>query len=170
MGAPDLLQHLRSEGFALALTPDGRLSVAPARALTDAHREAIRTFRDELAALLGTLAPAAPAERRSGNRLMTVEEADRCHTGGWDDAEIAAFTARHVRLLTLGFTDGDADDLAERLTLRDRDGDTRRLCIECAHYRGGRCRQAARSGVGPEVGALAVVFQRCTAFEFAGGT
>ena len=54
--------------------------------------------------------------------------------------------------------------MAERLTLRDRDGDGRRLCVECAHYRGGRCQQTVMSGVGPEVGALAVVLQNCPAF------
>ena len=96
-------------------------------------------------------------------RLSTAD-ADRCHAGGWSDVEIADFVARHTRLLALGFTDGDADDLAERLTLRDRDADERRLCVECCNFRGGRCRQAARSGVGPEVGALAFVLQNCSAF------
>ena len=107
----------------------------------------------------------AQAANEPGRRYrLTVEEADRCHAGGWTDAEIATFTARHVRLLALRFSGGDADDLAERLTLRDRDGDERRLCVECAHYRRGRCMQAAQSGVGPEVGALAVVLQHCPAF------
>ena len=69
--------------------------------------------------------------RAAANRphRLTNEEADRCHAPCWDDAEIAAFTARAERFALLG--QSDADDLAERLTLRDRDGDDRRLGLEC---------------------------------------
>ena len=61
-------------------------------------------------------------------------------------------------------TDETDETMAERLTLRDQVGDERRLCVACCNFRGGRCRQAELSGVGPEVGALAVVLQNCPAF------
>jgi len=52
MGAPELLNHLRSAGLVLALTPTGGLHVTPRSALTDEHRSAIRTARDALVAVL----------------------------------------------------------------------------------------------------------------------
>ena len=98
---------------------------------------------------------------------LTPEQGDRCHAGGWDDAEMAAFTARHARLLRAGHGNVDAEDLAERLTLRDRDADERRLCIECKHYRPGRCGNHRRAGLqAPDVGRdLATLLQRCPGFQ-----
>ena len=52
MGAPDLLLHLRGAGFRLDVAGD-KLMVAPAGALTDAHRQAIRDHRDELLGAAG---------------------------------------------------------------------------------------------------------------------
>jgi hypothetical protein len=97
---------------------------------------------------------------------LTPEQAERCHAGGWTDAEIALFVERHARLMRRGFTDGDADDLAERLTLRDREGDGRRLCIECLHLKAWRCGNHAAADVAPELGrSLATLLQRCAGFE-----
>lgn len=53
------------------------------------------------------------------------------------------------------------------LTLRDRSGDERVSCTECAHYRPGRCsnHRAARPH-SPEVGSdLAELLQRCPGFQ-----
>lgn len=89
---------------------------------------------------LATLAIShAPAVVRKGHPLMTREQADRCHAPSWDDAEIQAFIDRRDRLLRWGHTEQDADDLAERLTLRDREQDERRVCLECRHGRSHRC-------------------------------
>ena len=57
MGAPDLLAHLRSEGFTLTLTDSGGLGVAPTSALNDDYRAAIRANRSELVALLAGPVP-----------------------------------------------------------------------------------------------------------------
>ena len=65
------------------------------------------------------------------------DEAEGVHGPCHDDAELAAFTARAERFALLGRA--DADDLAERLTVRDRDGDDRRLCLECT-WLGDTCR------------------------------
>ena len=97
---------------------------------------------------------------------MTNDEADRCHTPCWDDAEIAAFTARTARFAKLGRP--DADDLAERLTLRDRDRDDRRLCLECTWLGDtGRCVAAATGripGVDRRLDPVQTILQRCGAF------
>jgi hypothetical protein len=76
--------------------------------------------------------------RAAGNPLMT-READECHAGGWDDTEIQVFTARVMLFMRRGLSAAAADDLAERLVLRGRVGDDRRLCLECRHGQRARC-------------------------------
>ena len=89
---------------------------------------------------------AAKPARRSGNPYMTPEQGDECHEGGWDDAEIAVFMARSTRLSARGRV--DAEHLAERLTLRDRHADDRRLCVECREMEAsGHCAAARRGAL-----------------------
>lgn len=95
----------------------------------------------QLAALAVSRSPTAV--RKGSNPLLTREQADRCHAPSWDDAEIQAFTERRDRLLRWGYSDHGADDLAERLTLRDREQDERRVCGECRHGRSRRCPDGA---------------------------
>jgi hypothetical protein len=87
MGAPDLLRHLRGAGFTLALA-DGGIRVAPARDLTDAQRETIRTHRAELLALLSGQTAAA---------LVRAINAC-CDARGDTDANRAALTAECAQL------------------------------------------------------------------------
>ncbi len=166
MGAPELLHRLRGVGLVLTLTPAGGLHVAPRNALTDDHRTAIREERDAVALALQAEASLPPPPRRSGNPLLTPEQGDECHAGGWEDAEIDAFTARQARFTRLGRA--DADDLAERLTLRDRDGDDRRICLECTWLGDtGRCLAAATGripGADRRLEPVQTVLQRCGAF------
>ena len=176
MGAPDLLQRLRGSGFALSLTDDGGVKVAPASALTDDYRQAIRANRAELVTLLRSgaarsTAPAArstaPAESPRPYRLAKTD-ADRCHWPPWGEPEIQAFVARVALFIRRGVTATDADELAEALTLRDRDGDDRGLCIECRHLdRDGRCAMARAGqlhGVDRRFEPLRTVLQRCEGF------
>jgi len=129
MGAPDLLKHLRSIGLTVTLTGD-KIIVAPKEKLTDPLRAAIRAHRVELMArLTGAGRPYA----------LSLAEADRCHTPCWDDSEIAAYTARVLLFVRRGVDALDADDLAERLVLRGRELDDRRLCLECAYGRARHC-------------------------------
>jgi hypothetical protein len=112
--------------------------------------------------------PTAAADRP---HRLTNDEADRCHAPCWDDAEIAAFTARTERFALLGRA--DADDLAERLTLRDRQHDDRRLCLECvALADNGRCLVAARGrlpGASRRLEPVPTMLQRCEGFTLAPG-
>ena len=170
MGTPELLHHLRSAGLVLTLTPTGGLHVAPRSGLTDDHRAAIRAERDAL--VMALQAEAAPSLRRSGNPLMTPEQGDDCHAGGWDDAEIVAFTAREARFTRMGRA-ADAEHLAERLTLRDRQHDDRRLCLECAALADNwRCLVAARgrlAGADRRLEPVQTILQRCPGFTLAPG-
>ena len=130
------------EGFGIVWQPEGHGSACPA--------------------FTGKMLTAAAYRP---HRLMN-DEADRCHAPCWDDAEIAAFTARTERFALLGRA--DADDLAERLTLRDRDGDDRRLCLECTWLGDtGRCLAAATGripGADRRLEPVQTILQRCEAF------
>ena len=90
--------------------------------------------------------------------------------GKWT-ARLEAFTARRDRLLRWGWTKQQAEAVAKRLTLRDRDADDRRLCVECTHCRPGlTCTAYRAAGVGRELGHdLATLLQRCPAFVPEGG-
>ena len=101
-----------------------------------------------IAAMPVAVAMAMPAnvDRTSGNPCMTPEQGDDCHACGWDDAEIALFMGRSARFAQIGRR--DAEHLAERLTLRDRQFDDRRMCIECRELEpSGRCAAARRGAV-----------------------
>ena len=73
-----------------------------------------------------------------GNPYLSKEAADRCHTPEWNDAEIFTFTTRAMKFIRIGLRH-DADNLAELLVLRDREGDDRQLCVECKHGHSARC-------------------------------
>ena len=91
-------------------------------------------------------------------------------------AEINTFTARLARFTDKGLTLEDADALADKLVLRDRDLDDRRLCLECIHLsgserRGWDCRNWQRAGVALRTrdaqlsAALVCQLQRCDGFK-----
>ena len=107
--------------------------------------------------------------RKGANPLMTMEQGNACHAEGWSDAEIHAFTSRRDRLLRWGYSVPQANDLAERLTLRDRDLDDRHLCLECSHLRtSGRCAAAALghlAGADPRMQPPPAILMRCPAFK-----
>lgn len=102
---------------------------------------------------------------------LTLADGDRAHANPWGDREVTAFQERTWKLQRLGFPEQDAEDLAERLALRDVDGLDMRACVECRNLsgrRGGfRCGQPAVAGligdraVGTD---LAVMLQRCPGF------
>lgn len=175
MGAPSLLHYLRGAGLVLTLTPAGALHVAPRTALTDDHRAAIRAERDALVLALQAEAerpPTALPPRRSGNPLMTPEQSEECHAGSWGDAEIEAFQRREARFARMGRA-ADAEHLAERLTLRDRQHDDRRICLECAALANNRrCLVASHGGLAGadrRLEPVPTILQRCEGFALAPG-
>jgi len=65
--------------------------------------------------------------------------------------EIDTFTARLSRLTGKGVTADDGERLADKLVIRDREKDDRRLCLECLHlggYGAGSWRCGAWRGAG----------------------
>lgn len=144
MGARDLLANLNDAGFTVSAEA-GRLVVRPASRLTEDTRAAVRDCRPVLLALL------------AGDEART-------------DGEAACFLDRRARLLRWGWAEADAEALAERLTIRDREGDDRTSCAECRHYRPGRCGNYRRAGMWtPDLGRdLAGTLQRCPGFSDGG--
>lgn len=165
MGARDLLANLTGAGFTIEVEGD-RLQVWPASRLTDAQRAALRRAKPDLLALLADIATARPYK-------PTKAEGDAAHAEPWDDADCARFVARVGLFMRRGMNATDADDLAERLHLRDVRGDDRRLCIECAHLAGRaasgrRCGNAPAARMASDLAAeLVMQAQRCGGFEVA---
>jgi len=106
------------------------IRVAPARALTNEHRQAIRAHRAELLALLHSAGAPSASPTRSH------QQADRCCRPTWSEPEIASFSARVLLFVRRGIDPTAAPDIGERLVLRDRDSDDRRLCAECVRRSG----------------------------------
>lgn len=83
------------------------------------------------------------------------------------DAECAAMLDRIRKAESLGATPAEADTVADVLLIRDRQGDDRRLCIECRHVRpdavGWRCISTLRGPLARDL----VVRQphRCEGFQ-----
>lgn len=160
MGASDLLSDLLRAGFSVEAHGD-RLLIRPASKLTDELRGDVRTAKSELLALL-LVSPARP------HKLTPIEAAE-AHAKPWDDAAIARFQARMALFLRRGIAPVDANDLTERLHLRDVHGDDRALCVECRHLVGRagdwRCGNHRAAGVGRDLPAvLTTTMQRCPVF------
>jgi len=99
-------------------------------------------------------------------------EADRScwpHSSAMNSHEIDTFTARLERFTDKGMAYDQAEALTDKLVLRDRERDCRRLCLECRHLQGvGRWRcgnwqqsDMAREGLARD---LALLLQRCKGF------
>ena len=58
------------------------------------------------------------------------------HGDAMNTVEIDAFTARLARFTDKGLNLSAAEALADKLVIRDREGDDRRLCLECEHLSG----------------------------------
>jgi len=116
------------------------------------------------------VAPRAPETPTRRPYRLTDAEADRCHAQPWDDAAIARFVARVGLFVRRGVNATDADDLAERLHLRDLEGGEQAICLECACYRAGRCGSHRSAGLAsPELSQdLATLIQRCPSFTAIG--
>lgn len=85
------------------------------------------------------------------------------------EQELQRMAGRIERAVTMGARLDEAEGIADRLHLAEREGDTRRLCIECAHLRvasEGWCCASARGLRGPLARDLVLrVLHRCAGFH-----
>lgn len=143
MGARDLLGELMAAGLSLTIDGD-RLIVTPRDRLTDAMRDGIRAHKPDLLALLVP----APADDS-----QSPPEPECAHTR---------------RFLRLGLDTARAEALAAWIKARDLDGDDRRVCAECDHFRprGRVCGHADLIAIQAprDLGELATTPQRCPGF------
>ena len=116
---------------------------------------------------------AAPAGA-SDTVPATAPDLDRwCwpHSNAMTGKEIDRFSGRLALFTAKGLTANDAEVLADKLLIRDRDGDDRRVCLECSFLSGwaGRrqCRGLQYAGMGgPQASAGQVaMLQRCNGFK-----
>jgi hypothetical protein len=98
--------------------------------------------------------------------LVPTEEA-RVAAVRFEREDLARFNARRNRLIRWRWPVADAERMAERLTLRDREADSRVSCTDCQHYQPGRCHNHRHAGLhGQDVGRdLASLLQRCPGFK-----
>jgi hypothetical protein len=94
----------------------------------------------------GSATTAAPENDKPDGETQTVApkktdappepDPDRCcwpHSDAMNRAEIATFETRFHLFGARGLDLKQAEAMADRLALRDREGDERRLCFECVH-------------------------------------
>lgn len=80
-------------------------------------------------------------------------------------AEIDRMISRVDVFMRRSLKFADAERLADTLMRRDRDDDDRRVCLECARLRGRSCAAPAIGGMGSNVSHVALILQRCPAFQ-----
>ena len=93
------------------------------------------------------------------------------HSSAMTGREIDTIAERTHLFNRRGLPALDAELLADKLVLRDRESDDRRLCLECAHLSGRagsmRCAQWQRAGLGAAgvPAGFHLVLQRCDGFK-----
>lgn len=123
---------------------------------TSPDTDPTKTTETVFVGFVGT--PAGTFENSGGESAAAndpVPDPDRwCwpHSAAMNTAEIDTFTARLHQFTRRGLASSKAETLADKLVIRDREGDDRRLCLECVHLkRGGKdwgCNQWHRAGLG----------------------
>ena len=187
------ISAFQSAGIVLSLTSDKRISVQPASKLTPELRGLIRDCRAELldwleaandpdkpwnVTLRPGISPETLAKFRAASLALDAQQAktgdvdqdpDRhCwpHSDAMTTAEIDRFSVRLLAFIGKGVADQEAEALADKLVKRDRDGDDRRICLECVHCAHGRCNQWRAADLGQSEIPIGVTtqLQRCGGF------
>ncbi len=115
-----------------------------------------------------------PASQEPPELVTERQDPDRWswpHSEAMTSGEIDAFAGRASQFYRRGMPSVNAEALAYKLVNRDRDGDDRRLCLECAHLTGQRgawrCDQWKRAGMGAAgiPAGMVLLLQRCDGFR-----
>lgn len=100
------------------------------------HGFGIEWGDDDHAVSCPAFTPKTTAAASSRPYRLTKAEGDAAHADPWADGTIARFLARVASIRRRGFTEQDAEDLAERVHLLDVQAEGRRLCLTCWHLAG----------------------------------
>ena len=132
------LTALREAGLHVSVTPAGRLAVTPASKLTPELRQIIGTHRLALLQQLGGHRAAAndpPPPTPSATTPSKAEVHPSLLTAATSE-EIDLMGRRLVLFARHGLNVIEADRLADKLLVRDREADRRSVCAECQHLSG----------------------------------
>jgi hypothetical protein len=150
-----------------AFTPSSVATVATVAVATAPDRAANHRAAPEL-----QLQPclATDPEKQAGAVKPDPDRWAWPHSEAMNGSEIDTFTARLHHLTLHGLAFVDAETLADKLVLRDREADDRRVCLECSNLSRGsgwRCTQWQRAGLGAAgvPANLALQLQRCDGFS-----
>ena len=138
--------------------------------------EAVSSKPAKLSSVLAVPSPAVLEKHDSS--IAVTEDPDRwCwpYSSAMNGAEIDTFTARLHSFTDKGLARTHGEAMADKLVLRDREQDDRRICLECKHFAGygvglWRCGNWQASGVAlrssdAQLPAdLVVQLQRCDGF------
>ena len=97
------------------------------------------------------------------------------HSMAMNTLELDTHAARLSRFTSKGLTLAQAEALADRLVIRDREGLDMGACLECQHCTGNRCTAPARAGLGTpglrafDVHPIREVLQRCSGLPVVNG-
>jgi hypothetical protein len=103
-------------------------------AVSSVPSEAVSSLPGGLSTVLAVPCPAILEKHDSS--IAVIEDPDRwCwpHSAAMNGQEIDSFMARLARFKDKGLTLAQAEQVADRLVIRDREGDDRALCLECIH-------------------------------------
>lgn len=137
---------------------------------------AVSASPKRLSSVLAVPTP-VPLEKHDSSMTL-IDDPDRwCwpHNMAMNGAEIDTFTARLHKFTDKGLPSAGGEMLADKLVIRDREQDDRRVCLECGHFAGHgagswRCDNWQAAGVGirsrdAQLPAdLVVQLQRCDGF------
>lgn len=98
---------------------------------------AVSAMPEGLSSVLAVPSPAVLEKHDSS--LAVTEDPDRwCwpHSSAMNGAEIDTFAARLHNFTDKGLARTHGEAVADKLVLRDREQDDRRICLECKHFAG----------------------------------
>ena len=125
--------------------------------------------------VLSVLTVSVPADVKKFHlNSAQIKDSDRwCwpHSSAMNGREIDIFLIRLEHLRSIGVGLNSAENLADRLVIRDRDLDDRVMCVECKYLHGLICRNWNKAGIAIKAeGAnlpfsFTVLLQRCDGFK-----
>ena len=151
-------------------------AVARLLAVSAVPRVAASSKPERLSSVLTV--PSVAVLEKHGSSIGVTEDPDRwCwpHSSAMNGVEIGTFETRLHKFTEKGLARKEGELLADKLVLRDRESDDRRICLECQHFAGHgtgswRCGNWQAAGVAlrsrdAQLSAdLVVQLQRCDGF------
>lgn len=112
-------------------------AVARLLAVSSVASVSVSVKPDGLSSVLAVPSPVVLEKHNSS--IAVTEDPDRwCwpHSSAMNGAEIDTFAARLHQFTDKGLARNDGETLADKLVVRDREQDDRRVCLECKHFAG----------------------------------